>query len=468
MKHLQRYQRFYTFCILVLAAVLRLWNIGGASLWYDESFTAVISRLPYNQLLAATAGDVHPPAYYTVMHVLIGLGLPYSAGWLRLPSALFSWAAVWAGMTWARERYGLAAGLLAGALLAVWPYNLAYAQEARMYALVQFLAALGALLVQRRRYGLAGLVGVALLYTHNYGLFYVAGLALYAYLETKQYRPALVVSWGYLAWLPWLAVLLSQMGEVSAGYWIQPITPGSIVYAVSMAFWGAAMPNNWEPLGVILAVGLLAWLTVGALRRRDWGGLALAWGPLVLVLTISVLWRPVLLFRGLVGLVPAWLALGAVQTLDQPQARRWLAAAAVLPALLAGVFGYYRDIPAMKGDPGETVTAVYQNYTGGPIVIQNDSDVILWAAYAPAAPVYKLVPCGHVPGGLSHQTEAALGVQYIQPEDIPAGALILWGYSPFTQPCEHDQIIGILDQSDYLQTISEDEYTSQTLWLKQR
>lgn len=41
--------------------------------WYDEAFSYIVARLPIDRMLIATAGDVHPPAYYMLLHWWLNL-----------------------------------------------------------------------------------------------------------------------------------------------------------------------------------------------------------------------------------------------------------------------------------------------------------------------------------------------------------------------------------------------------------
>ena len=51
--------------IILAGAALRLYRLGADSLWYDETVSTYLagSRLP--DLLRHTAGDIHPPGYYS-------------------------------------------------------------------------------------------------------------------------------------------------------------------------------------------------------------------------------------------------------------------------------------------------------------------------------------------------------------------------------------------------------------------
>ena len=76
-------------------------------------------------------------------------------------------------------------GWMVAVLTAFLPFLTSYAQETRMYSLVVLLGTLAtafflhAYVYGRRRYRIPfGLALAALLYTHNWAFFYVAGLLL--------------------------------------------------------------------------------------------------------------------------------------------------------------------------------------------------------------------------------------------------------------------------------------------------
>ena len=52
--------------IFAVAAALRFFMIARAPLWYDENFTLILARLPFEGMIQATAGDVHPPLWYVL------------------------------------------------------------------------------------------------------------------------------------------------------------------------------------------------------------------------------------------------------------------------------------------------------------------------------------------------------------------------------------------------------------------
>ena len=53
---------------LLAAFGLRLHQLGAESLWYDETVSVYLARQSIPAMLAHTAGDIHPPGYYLLLH----------------------------------------------------------------------------------------------------------------------------------------------------------------------------------------------------------------------------------------------------------------------------------------------------------------------------------------------------------------------------------------------------------------
>ena len=145
-----------------------------SSLWLDEALSVNIAQLPAGDLVRWLRHDGHPPLYYLLLHVwtdVFGTGdvavraMSGVFGLLTLPLA---WIA-------GRRRGGPLLGWIAVIVVALSPFAVRYADEARMYSMVMFLAFAGYLLVddvlRRGETGLLRLAGItvvtaALLYTH--------------------------------------------------------------------------------------------------------------------------------------------------------------------------------------------------------------------------------------------------------------------------------------------------------------
>jgi uncharacterized membrane protein len=157
--------------IVAVGAALRLLWLGAAEFWYDEASSVLFARLPFWQMVQVTATDTHPPLFYAVLWAW-GRVFGWGEWSMRLPSMLASTAALW--VVWQTSgALGLGRGvrLVGLSILAVAQTQLIYAQEARMYGLLELECALVMWGMTTRRWGVVGWSGVALFYTHNYALF---------------------------------------------------------------------------------------------------------------------------------------------------------------------------------------------------------------------------------------------------------------------------------------------------------
>lgn len=130
------------------------YRLGQPPLWRDEAATKAIAGRSVRQILATLPNDdaVHG-AYYLVVHLVSGVIGP-SAAALRLPSAVAMAVASAFTALIARELVAAAAGpfadltgLAAGALYAITPSTIGYAQQARSYTIVTMLATIATYLL---------------------------------------------------------------------------------------------------------------------------------------------------------------------------------------------------------------------------------------------------------------------------------------------------------------------------------
>jgi len=124
--------------MLLAAFALRLYRVGAASLWYDETVSVILAQKDWLALTRHTAGDIHPPLYYYLLHLWGRL-----AGWSEFAVAFLSlvFGVLLVALVYrvAREWFSARVARLAALLVALSPYNLWYSQEVRMYTLGAFL-----------------------------------------------------------------------------------------------------------------------------------------------------------------------------------------------------------------------------------------------------------------------------------------------------------------------------------------
>ena len=358
-------------CILLLAAVLRLLVIGTQPFWYDEVYTNIVSQMPIARLIEATAGDVHPPTWYLIERAFISV-LGDGEFAMRLPSMLLGLICVW--LTW--KMMGLL-GLKnlaapASLMMAVAPTELYYSNEARMYTLMGaavLVSTLGAL--GRKPLLLAGGVA-ALLFSHNLGVIYMPTLVVMTLVVSKRLQSLLPIAIGSLPWIAWLPELAQQannIGSLGNGYWIQRIT-NNYIASLAVRFSETIFPNfSPDVFSIIVipaALAFLIWPVSAAVTLRSRGALLLAGltlGPALTMLAVSYLWKPILLTRGLIGILPPWFGL-MIWWIKIPRewswARRIVIGLSALAFISASINYFFHDRTLGMQDVVQWVTAAAQ------------------------------------------------------------------------------------------------------------
>ena len=87
--------------ILAVALGLRLFELTGQSLWYDEGVSAYMTPRTFAEIASATSVDIHPPLYYWLLSLW---AVPFGQGEaaLRGFSVLLGTLMVW--VTWGLGR----------------------------------------------------------------------------------------------------------------------------------------------------------------------------------------------------------------------------------------------------------------------------------------------------------------------------------------------------------------------------
>jgi len=420
---------------LLVANVLYLLRLGNAPLWYDEANSAWFAELPLARMIAGTAADTHPPLYYLLLVPLVRF-FGESTIALRLPSVLFALLTIYIVRQIARELHlSLAAQTIALVLMVLSPFQLHFAQEARMYALLQVLV-LGATLAALRRQYLRFVILSALsLWVHNYGLFYLVincGVLAWSLYQTEP-RPKLrtmaitvAAGAGALAiWSPWAWVLYRQMQQVAGGYWIQPITAGGLVYTINNVLYSFTLPPYLAPWGIVVAVGLLTWLMIRTLRTRAPEALLLSWlafAPAAIAIVVSIAWHPILLYRGLAPSLPELFLLTGWAVAQLTRARQFYTAILIVPLFVAATLGQYLFTPDQKGQKDNQVLAQIRDQwqPGDLIVHPNGSELVGWHPLGADLPQVTLPRnlCPPAVGGVSDATFSAYGIQAADPETL--------------------------------------------------
>lgn len=273
-----RWQWVLLALVLLVAIGLRVYRLDAQSFWNDEGNSARIAERSVPLILEGAAGDIHPPGYYLLL-----------AGWraifgqseaaLRALSVVFGVATVVLSYWIGGRLFGWWEGLLAAFLVAINPFQVYYAQEARMYAMLAALAAASAGLVvelltaANRRCAVWLGVGYALvnaagLYTHySFPFVILAETAVFLiWLARQSSRLQWLIIWGALQlgalalFAPWLPTALRQAGAWPTAQFDVPLLEALLAFASTLAY-GFTLPiqeavAGLALLGIIAVVGL--------------------------------------------------------------------------------------------------------------------------------------------------------------------------------------------------------------------
>jgi len=310
--------------ILLLALSLRLINLSGRTLWYDEAFAVLFAEKGWDAMIDGTltpveggAADVHPLLYYTALDYWMEL-FGQSPAVVRLYSVLLGALTVVVVFLLARDWFNERAALVAALITAVAPFHVQYSQETRMYALLTLLLMLTTWVYgrawQHRHWGYwvaFGLLAGVSMYAQQLAAFYLVALGLLPFLARDRKRIVYTVASSLLAlaiYLPWLYYLPDQMGKLRQ-YWVQK--PHILhLWLALRSFISVNLDFSavwWLPTFLLAAVlTVLLWFRAYPVLRSDtsdrrpvgWA-LWLAFAPMGLMWVASHLFQPVFLPRAL-------------------------------------------------------------------------------------------------------------------------------------------------------------------------
>ncbi|MBN1400129.1 MAG: glycosyltransferase family 39 protein [Anaerolineae bacterium] len=378
--------------VSALATALRLYDLTGESLWYDEAYSVWSSSMEIASLQRLWEWQIEFPLFYLMLHYWMGL---FGRGeWaVRAFSALAGILTMVPMYYLGEAILGRGVGAMGALLLAVNPYHIWYSQEVRMYAWAMLLTlaslyAFWRLAMQQGRplkgrwgwWGAYALLSGLVFHLHYYigwllvaeNVYYLGLLVCTGRRGEIADKPRAVSAWRELGWwllgqlvilliaLPAFAVFRTKLLTFNQWGWLAQRygAPGLahvvdllVAFTTGISFQGSSM-LRWLTLGAFL--GLALWVLFRTLAWRDarmtWldgqsvvsrGGLlficlALAL-PVALVFLLgqfTTAWVP----RYLILFMPAYLLLVAI---GARRLRGVLAGVALALALLGSMYALY-------------------------------------------------------------------------------------------------------------------------------
>lgn len=222
--------------IAIVAATFRIYGLQSKSLWTDEAWSLQFAHLDVLQILQLR--DNNPPLHNLLMHFWVGTfgDTEFSIRFLSVIFGILSVIMIYrVGCLLFNAQVGVLSSILLGASV----FHVQYSQEARHYTLVAFLSLLSfyffvALLGRiggKRRVAVGYVLSNALLlYTYPLASLVMFVQNVYAvtlfFLSPLRTGSLSIRKWlglqfaVIMLFLPWLPILIGQVGKVQGGFWV--------------------------------------------------------------------------------------------------------------------------------------------------------------------------------------------------------------------------------------------------------
>lgn len=316
-------------CLILGAGVLfrTACLVASTDIWFDELFTVELASKKTPELIALASLDVHPPLYYLIVRwvylvllsIVQGIRIEVVA---KITSIIPFFLIMTYDVTYVRKHFGwLSAGLLM-LFVELMPELPGFMVEARMYSwamfavLAMYIHGMEFIDSQTNKRGyihlvIACLYGIGAMYLHYFAFIGAAAVAfilmVYACICKKEARISILVCMlvCIVAYIPWIKVVISQVGAVAASYWIPPVSVRTLAGCVKYIFKPAFEREFFNYACVVVLLVGYVWLFVSYIKRhgRDWKSLYVIGTVSTLSLLVvvgllaSLIIRPIFVYR---------------------------------------------------------------------------------------------------------------------------------------------------------------------------
>ena len=349
-------EAFLLSAITVLAALLRIYSLTSKSLWMDEGFSIFMGQTSTANFIHFVRGsEMNMVLYYWLLRGWMHLG--NSELFIKLLSVIPSVATAPVIYFLGRRLFDRRLALIASLLLALHPAHIAYAQEARGYALAVFLISLSSLFFLRtleqpsgKNWATYAVLTILAIYSHMFAaLVVLAHWTAYFAAARRTLRWSTVLKIVFALALPLGPMMIFVVTRHSGvAKWIERPAWNDVLEL----FHFLTLPKYWM-FFYLLGWGVALWAALRARSRNQdiWPYQFLfAWLLLPIFVALSIsLYRPVLVSRFLLICAPAAILVAAAGlSLLQRWARILMLAAMVLGSFNSAL-SYYRH-PQLKED----------------------------------------------------------------------------------------------------------------------
>lgn len=426
------------FLVIFIVVAVEIFNLTTISLWHDESFSALLIKYDFGEMIARIKMDVHPPLYYILLREWSAF-LGNSLFSIRLFSVFFSVLAIISLYFLVKELFeNETLAVFSSVLFALSYFQIQYAMEARMYSLGTFLIIISsyffskALKTKKWNWWLLYAASISLaVYTHYFtilwilaqGIFFLyivfkeEGLNIGKWFKNKNFQLGMAAYiLAALSFTPWLGTFIKQSAQVQQSYWIPPISIWSIPNTFAKMTGGDVVDSaNASYILIILVLIILFAVFLFSKkeqRKEKYFVLLSLFIPFLLTVILSVK-RPLYVDRYFIFGFPFYLILlgETILLINNTKLKKLLMVLVLLGISITFPFRWYR-VDA-KNKPGMAAAAAYLNnqYKPGDKIFSGSSFVYFTFKYYNKTATNPLL---FAPGYIPHYSGTAL----LSPSDI--------------------------------------------------
>lgn len=290
MKELEKYDKYKMtkkiHIVVIIIGIIFVCASGfHSNIWFDESYSVGMAERSFKDIWVIGGHDVHPVLYYWLLKIVTIImefcGIVTVSGKI-LAYRIFSMIPIIIlgilGYTHIRKDWGEKTGILFSFLVFFLPEVAIYANEIRMYSWgilsVSILAIYAYRLKEKssnKNWIIFFLSSIFSIFIHYYGLMAagIINICLLIYFIKKKRKKDIIkiIAFGGIqavSYIPWLMYFVSQLKNISHGFWIGFTFPDTIIECLSYQLIG----NLNYIVGFIISILLYGFLTIRFCRYK--------------------------------------------------------------------------------------------------------------------------------------------------------------------------------------------------------
>jgi len=337
--------------ILCAGIILRVYKIGIHDLWYDEAFT-VIRATNISRYIQTFHLLYQSPLYYFFMHLIISV-FGNTEVVLRIPSLIPSILSIIIIYTIGKRHITHSAALISTGIMALSPFHIWYAQEARVYSISIFLNLfifylyLHILKSEKRRnrdFILLLILSMISFLFHYFSIFIIIPVFIHLLIKTTIGRKKILlygIPLSILLFGPMFFVLPSQINAIKSSLWLTSPKLIYTVYTLSNFIFGYTVSEGLLITGFIITTILYIFLCVRLRKNRLLGMLLICSVLPVIIIYVVSQYIPVFLPRQLSLFSPFFILMtGWSMSLIRPKFLRYCVGFVIICICIAGIIQY--------------------------------------------------------------------------------------------------------------------------------